>query len=196
MQLSMNDANNGSKLGAKYVNPGLNPMKVLTFRDAMPDEVMKTKSNSPYILLELEHLQTKAVYSEKLFMTPNARKYSESKITHMVDVLCTEADKSTLTNTESICQNMCGKEGLWKITGKWVKNKEGKSYIKADSLPLPKVVKGTMYGFVEKLNTNPSTLSFDPENKYDIKPYEPSSFDKFQHTSEVVKEVDNGGLPF
>lgn len=180
--------------GKVYVPAGIGEYKVVEFRDATELEIAKTKNRTPYILMELEDAQTGARHSERFYMTPSSRKYSEMKMTHILGVISPDSNLKSITSTDDMAYSIIGKSARFKICGKEVLGKNGKIYIKATQFPIPRIHEGKLFGFCENLNTNPSRLTFDVNNKYDVIPLEPST----EKTTEKVTlpSVDKDDLPF
>lgn len=95
-------------------------------------------------------------------MEGNAPQYTMRKLKHMLTkVLHNEDDVNAITSTEQANKALSGKMFRIKFIGTEFINKEGQVRIKAD-IGLPNFCESM------KVAANQTTLSFDPNNQYDI----------------------------
>lgn len=164
----------GSKFGKKrtYVNAGISNYRITELRDWNDDEKAKSRQKKSFVLMVLTDMDSGAVHSERLYMGETSKSFSIAKLSHIVSVLCPDMQLGDVS-TEKLAEVLVGKEGRFKINGEeCISLRTNKPYIRATNFPRIYRKNGKIIGFCEPLDQNPSELTFDKNNPFDVRPLE------------------------
>jgi hypothetical protein len=167
--------------GLSYITPGVVDCKI----ESIEDGVMPWGDNIPSVEVTVEST-TGATHTEKFNMSPIAKEgkrspqsWSIERLKSLGTKIVSEEEFNKCSSTSDIATALVGKSVRIKFVGREYEANDGS------------IKSATDFGFrwfAESIDTNPSRLTYDPNNNWDFK--------RLPKSPEAKAEEAKGDLPF